>query len=137
MKHRQAVIFRRKEKKADCCGIDFTAGVCTRKTGTLKNQRAGKKRGLTGSHFQLTVVIEPAAAGRGQLRPIGQSDGQHQIQLVLSIEFPTLRHTREFLPRFRPLDTEQLSLRLAGKHQPAGLCKGDRLQSLHQRTERR
>lgn len=52
-------------------------------------------------------------------------------------EFPTLRHTREFLPRFRPLDTEQLSLRLAGKQRPAGLCKGDRLQSLHQRTERR
>ena len=47
------------------------------------------------------------------------------------------RHTREFLPRFRPLDTEQLSLRLAGKQRPAGLCKGDRLQSLHQRTERR
>ena len=45
--------------------------------------------------------------------------------------------TIEFLPRFRPLDTEQLSLRLAGKQQPAGLCKGDRLQSLHQRTERR
>ena len=39
--------------------------------------------------------------------------------------------------RFRPLDTEQLSLRLAGKQRPAGLCKGDRLQSLHQRTERR
>ena len=57
--------------------------------------------------------------------------------ILLSIEFPTLRHTREFLPRFRPLDTEQLSLRLAGKQQPAGLCKGDRLQSLHQRTERR
>ena len=57
--------------------------------------------------------------------------------ILLSIEFPTLRHTREFLPRFRPLDTEQLSLRLAGKQRPAGLCKGDRLQSLHQRTERR
>lgn len=41
---------------------------------------------------------------------------------------------REFLPRFRPLDTEQLSLRLAGKQRPAGLCKGDRLQSLPQRT---
>ena len=48
-----------------------------------------------------------------------------------------LNFRREFLPRFRPLDTEQLSLRLAGKQRPAGLCKGDRLQSLHQRTERR
>ena len=35
------------------------------------------------------------------------------------------------------LDFAQLSLRLAGKQRPAGLCKGDRLQSLHQRTERR
>lgn len=53
------------------------------------------------------------------------------------LNFRRYRHTREFLPRFRPLDTEQLSLRLAGKQRPAGLCKGDRLQSLHQRTERR
>ena len=39
--------------------------------------------------------------------------------ILLSIEFPTLRHTREFLPRFRPLDTEQLSLRLAGNNPQA------------------
>lgn len=51
--------------------------------------------------------------------------------------FPPLRHARELLPGFRPPDPKQLPLRLAGKQRPAGLRKGDRLQPLYQRAERR